>query len=101
MTKCRVKPQQPAFFECGLRPMTKPVWLFDLDNTCTMPRHIFPHQSGDGNTSSATSASTSRRPTACGNYWQRYGATLLGLMRHHNTDPRHFPGNHQFLTSSR
>ena len=23
-------------------------------------------------------------------YWMRYGATLLGLMRHHGTDPRHF-----------
>ncbi len=23
-------------------------------------------------------------------YWQRYGATLLGLMRHHGTDPQHF-----------
>lgn len=23
-------------------------------------------------------------------YWRRYGATLLGLMRHHGTDPRHF-----------
>lgn len=23
-------------------------------------------------------------------YWKRYGATLIGLMRHHDTDPRHF-----------
>jgi len=23
-------------------------------------------------------------------YWRRYGATLLGLMRHHGTDPHHF-----------
>ena len=23
-------------------------------------------------------------------YWKRYGATLLGLMRHHGTDPAHF-----------
>lgn len=23
-------------------------------------------------------------------YWQRYGATLHGLMRHHGTDPHHF-----------
>lgn len=30
-------------------------------------------------------------------YWQRYGATLLGLMRHHGTDPRHFLWHtHQF-----
>ena len=30
-------------------------------------------------------------------YWQRYGATLLGLMRHHGTDPNHFLWHtHQF-----
>jgi putative hydrolase of the HAD superfamily len=23
-------------------------------------------------------------------YWKRYGATLIGLIRHHATDPRHF-----------
>ena len=30
-------------------------------------------------------------------YWRRYGATLLGLMRHHGTDPDHFLHHtHQF-----
>ena len=30
-------------------------------------------------------------------YWQRYGATLLGLMKRHGTDPRHFLAEtHQF-----
>lgn len=30
-------------------------------------------------------------------YWQRYGATLRGLMRHHGTDPDHFLWHtHQF-----
>ncbi len=30
-------------------------------------------------------------------YWTRYGATLLGLMRRHGTDPRHFLAEtHQF-----
>jgi putative hydrolase of the HAD superfamily len=30
-------------------------------------------------------------------YWKRYGATLLGLMRDHGTDPRHFLWHtHQF-----
>jgi putative hydrolase of the HAD superfamily len=30
-------------------------------------------------------------------YWERYGATLTGLMRHHGTDPRHFLWEtHQF-----
>jgi putative hydrolase of the HAD superfamily len=30
-------------------------------------------------------------------YWLRYGATLLGMMRHHQTNPHHFLANtHQF-----
>lgn len=30
-------------------------------------------------------------------YWLRYGATLLGMMKHHNTDPHHFLHHtHQF-----
>jgi putative hydrolase of the HAD superfamily len=30
-------------------------------------------------------------------YWLRYGATLLGMMRHHHTDPHHFLANtHRF-----
>jgi putative hydrolase of the HAD superfamily len=30
-------------------------------------------------------------------YWQRYGATLSGMMRHHGTDPDHFLWHtHQF-----
>ena len=30
-------------------------------------------------------------------YWQRYGATLLGMMRHHDTNPHHFLWHtHQF-----
>lgn len=69
------------------------VWIFDLDNTLHNARpHIFPHinramteylQSHLGLTEAA--AAELRR-----HYWKRYGATLLGLMRHHDTDPRHF-----------
>lgn len=30
-------------------------------------------------------------------YWQRYGATMLGMVRHHDTDPGHFLWHtHQF-----
>lgn len=30
-------------------------------------------------------------------YWRRYGLTLTGMMRHHNTDPQHFLWEtHQF-----
>ena len=75
-------------------------WIFDLDNTLhNATPHIFPHinramtaylQTHLGLEESA--AGELRR-----HYWQRYGATLLGLMRHHDTDPRHFLWNtHQF-----
>lgn len=69
------------------------VWIFDLDNTLHNARpHILPHidramtaylQAHLGLEEKA--ASELRRQ-----YWRRYGATLLGLMRHHDTDPVHF-----------
>jgi putative hydrolase of the HAD superfamily len=75
-------------------------WIFDLDNTLhNATPHIFPH---------INRAMTAYLQTHLGldeaaagelrrRYWQRYGATLLGLMRHHDTDPRHFLWNtHQF-----
>jgi putative hydrolase of the HAD superfamily len=75
-------------------------WVFDLDNTLhNATPHIFPHinramteylQSELG--LDADRASELRR-----HYWNRYGATLLGLMRHHGTEPRHFLWHtHQF-----
>ena len=69
------------------------VWVFDLDNTLhNASPHIFPHinraMTGYLQTHlglDETAATELRR-----HYWQRYGATLIGLMRHHATDPRHF-----------
>ncbi len=70
-----------------------PVWLFDLDNTLhNASPHIFPH------INRSMTAYLMRHlalDEAAANrlrmeYWRRYGATLLGLMRHHGTDPRHF-----------
>ena len=68
-------------------------WIFDLDNTLhNAAPHIFPHinramtaylQKHLGLDEAA--AADLRR-----HYWTRYGATLLGLMRHHGTDPQHF-----------
>jgi putative hydrolase of the HAD superfamily len=68
-------------------------WIFDLDNTLhDASPHVFPHLN---RTMTAylqhhldldhEQASRLRR-----HYWKRYGATLLGLMRHHGTDPQHF-----------
>ena len=85
--------------------MWERVWIFDLDNTLHNARpYIFPHinramtaylQSQLGLDELA--AGELRR-----HYWSRYGATLLGLMRHHDADPRHFLWHtHQFTELSR
>jgi putative hydrolase of the HAD superfamily len=75
-------------------------WIFDLDNTLhNATPHIFPH------INRAMTAYLQQHlqldEQAAGalrrNYWQRYGATLLGLIRHHDTDPAHFLWHtHQF-----
>src|SRR5262249_34309293 len=75
-------------------------WIFDLDNTLhDAAPHVLPHidramteyierHLGLGE----DAASTLPRP-----YWQRYGAALPGLRRHHATDPHHFLWHtHQF-----
>ena len=68
-------------------------WIFDLDNTLhDATPHIFPH------INRAMTAYLQHHlgldEVAAGelrrHYWTRYGATLIGLMRHHGTDPRHF-----------
>jgi putative hydrolase of the HAD superfamily len=69
------------------------IWVFDLDNTLhNASLHIFPH------INSAMTAYLQLHlgldETAAGelrkDYWRRYGATLIGMMRHHATDPQHF-----------
>jgi len=69
------------------------VWVFDLDNTLhNASPHIFPRINSAMTAYLAEhlglgeeEASALRR-----HYWQRYGATLTGLIRHHGTDPHHF-----------
>ncbi|MNJ99528.1 Phosphoglycolate phosphatase [compost metagenome] len=78
--------------------MPKLTWLFDLDNTLHNASHaIFPaihlnmntyiaqvlHQSGLASDEAAVNAA---RLT----YWQRYGATLLGMVNHHQVRPEDF-----------
>ena len=80
--------------------MKNPVWLFDLDNTLhNATPHIFPHINRamreyiERHLGLDQQAANRLRQ----DYWQRYGATLLGLMRHHDTAPRHFLWEtHQF-----
>ena len=71
-----------------------------LDNTLHNARpHIFPHI--NRSMTAYLQAHLGLDEAAAGelrrHYWKRYGATLLGLMRHHATDPRHFLWHtHQF-----
>ena len=70
-----------------------PVWVFDLDDTLHHATpHIFPHINRamtayiERHLALDHAAATALRQ----HYWQRYGATLLGLIRHHGVDPHHF-----------
>lgn len=74
-------------------PRPPRVWFFDLDNTlhdashaifraidARMTSYVERHLQVD-----RAEADRLRR-----HYWLRYGATLLGLVRHHGIDPHHF-----------
>ncbi|MBI3369157.1 MAG: HAD-IA family hydrolase [Burkholderiales bacterium] len=71
----------------------KTVWLFDLDNTLhDAGRYAFPALN-------RAMAEYVRRELAIDDetsqqlrhhYWLRYGATLIGLVRHHGVKPAHF-----------
>jgi putative hydrolase of the HAD superfamily len=70
-----------------------PTWIFDLDNTLHDARaHIFPHlnRSMTAYLQAALEIDAHAAGELRQHYWRRYGATLLGLMRHHGTDPAHF-----------
>jgi putative hydrolase of the HAD superfamily len=69
------------------------VWFFDLDNTL----HDATFSSYAGINEGMTSYIVEQlgvSPAEAGmlrqRYWQRYGATLLGLIRHHAVKPGHF-----------
>lgn len=70
-----------------------PVWLFDLDNTLhNASAHIFPHinRAMTAYLEHHLALPQDEANALRMHYWRRYGATLLGLVRHHGTDPRHF-----------
>ncbi len=75
-------------------------WLFDLDNTLhNASPHIFPHinRSMTAYMSEHLRLSDAEAGELRSHYWRSYGATLLGLLRHHDTDPKHFLWHtHQF-----
>ncbi len=80
--------------------MATKFWIFDLDNTLhNATPHIFPHIN---RSMTAYLQQHLQLDEAAANalrvhYWQRYGATLSGMMKHHATDPGHFLWHtHQF-----
>jgi len=80
--------------------MWRRVWIFDLDNTLhNASPHIFPHinRSMTEYLQTHLGLDAAEAGALRQEYWRRYGATLIGLMRHHRTDPRHFLWHtHQF-----
>jgi putative hydrolase of the HAD superfamily len=76
----------------GVPPLRR-VWVFDLDNTLHDARpHIFPSMHEQMNSYlrrrfglDEEGANAMRRF-----FWERYGTTLRGLVRHYGEDPRRF-----------
>ena len=70
-----------------------PVWLFDLDNTLHDASHkIFPEISL-GMTAAVMESLNVDEPTANilrTKYWKRYGATMIGMVRHHDIRAHEF-----------
>ena len=94
-----------------LRPDRRTVWLFDLDNTLhDAGAYVFGalHQAMGDYTAAALQIGVDQAQALNHDYWQRYGATLLGLMRHHGVKSAHFlhdthrlPGLEQRLAGHR
>jgi putative hydrolase of the HAD superfamily len=71
----------------------KPVWLFDLDNTLhNASRHIFPriNVAMTQFVSHKLNLSMEEANEVRQRFWRQYGATLLGLVKHHGIDMAEF-----------
>jgi putative hydrolase of the HAD superfamily len=69
------------------------VWFFDLDDTLHDASHAIIHRIDARMTDFVEKHLQIEREPANQlrlTYWRRYGATLLGLIRHHAIDPHHF-----------
>ncbi|MEK8028404.1 HAD-IA family hydrolase [Pseudaquabacterium rugosum] len=69
------------------------LWLFDLDNTLhDAGRWAFPelHEAMGRYVQTHLALPAEQAGALSERYWLRYGATLLGLMRHHGVRPAHF-----------
>lgn len=69
------------------------IWLFDLDDTLHHASHaVFPYldQSMTAYIADHLSLSWEDADRLRQAYWRRYGATLVGLVRHHGVNPHDF-----------
>lgn len=76
-----------------MRQSAKTVWIFDLDNTLhDASAEIFPvmNQAMTHYMMDALDLNESDAHWLRHHYWQVYGATLKGLMRHYGIEPNHF-----------
>jgi len=74
-------------------PSAAPIWLFDLDNTLHDAAHASDGPTAEAMTDYIAEHLGLPEAEACAlrsHYWQRYGATLLGLVRHHGVKAGHF-----------
>ena len=73
--------------------MSSPIWLFDLDNTLHDASHAVFGRLNGSMTDYIEQHLGLPRPQADAlrvHYWRRYGATLMGLERHHGVRAAHF-----------
>jgi putative hydrolase of the HAD superfamily len=73
--------------------MAKTVWLFDLDNTLhNASQHIFPriNVAMTQFVSHKLNLSMEEANEVRQRFWRQYGATLLGLVKHHGIDMAEF-----------
>ena len=73
--------------------MRRTVWLLDLDNTLhDATPHVFPriNRAMTDYVSRTLGLPEEEASALRVHYWQRYGATLLGMIRHHGVDPHEF-----------
>ncbi len=74
----------------SIRRHAVPIFLFDLDNTLfDADRHCFPwmHEHINAYLMTHLQMDRSAADALRRDYWQRYGSTLAGLLRHHTVDP--------------
>lgn len=82
-----------------------PTWIFDLDNTLhDAEPYIFPEMNKlmTAYVAQHLGISDAEADALRLHYWQRYGTTLAGLMRHGHVDPEHFLAEtHRFTDLAR